>query len=96
MRIQTTDGIVFEGQDAKEVVRKMRDTQWGAPVIKREYMEEVKDRLSGMPGSTGIIHDRGAAAFLASLAGNGLIRVVPDGEVLPTDDEPAYVADPRD
>lgn len=111
MRIQTTDKIVFEGTDAKEIVRKMRDTQWGAPVLKREYMEEVKDRLSGMPGSTPIIHDKGADAFLVSLCHNGLIRFVPENEAIVVDDddvafaddpdtdadrEPAYEPDPRD
>jgi hypothetical protein len=85
MRIQTTDGLVFEGADAKEIVRKMRDTQWGAPVLKREYMEEVRDRLNGAPGMTEIVIDRGADAFLSSLVTNGLIRIVPENEII-TDD----------
>jgi hypothetical protein len=97
MRIQTTDGFVFEGEDAKEIVRKMRDTQWGAPVIKRDYMEEVKDRISGAPGSTEIVADQGADAFLASLVSNNLIRFVPDGEVitddLDADNQPAFADD---
>lgn len=85
MRIQTTDGYVFEGADAKEIVRKMRDTQWGTPVLKREYMEEVRDRLNGAPGTTEIVIDRGADAFLASLSASGLIRIIPDNEII-TDD----------
>jgi len=99
MRIQTTDGYVFEGADAKEIVRKMRDTQWGAPVLKREYMEEVKDRLN-----VGIIHDKGADAFLTSLSDAGLIRFVPENEIITddtsfnpvmndSDNEPAFADD---
>lgn len=85
MRIQTTDGYIFEGADAKEIVRKMRDTQWGTPVLKREYMQEVADRVTGAPGMTKIVIDQGANAFLASLSANKLIRIVPDNEII-TDD----------
>lgn len=102
MRIQTTDGYVFEGADAKEIVRKMRDTQWGAPVLKREYMVEVRDRLSGAD-ATPIVADKGADAFLASLVFAKLIRFVPENEIItedtpfaPIDDEPTYEPDPRD
>lgn len=48
MKIRTNDGYEFQGTDAKDVVRQMKYDEWSAPERKREYMEEVVDRVSQM------------------------------------------------
>jgi hypothetical protein len=50
MRIRTTDGAFFLGDSPEDVVRQMKNTQWGAPERKREYMAEVVERVENMTG----------------------------------------------
>lgn len=73
MKVTTTEGTVFEGRDAKEVVSQMRRDQWAAPALKAEYMAEVSDRVEQITG--GDIRDDNAEAFLTSLEAEGLITI---------------------
>ena len=50
LRVTTTDCEVFTGDNAKEIVRQMRNTQWGAPQPKRSYMVDVVERTEMMTG----------------------------------------------
>ena len=47
LRITTIDGRIFEGEDAPAVVRQMRDAAWRQGDPKRDYMEDVSERLGG-------------------------------------------------
>lgn len=46
----TEDGMTFVGVDAKDIVRQMKTAQWNAPDTKREYMEQVGQRVMEMTG----------------------------------------------
>lgn len=79
MRIQTNDGATFTGPDAKAVVRQMRDQQWSAPVMKRDYMVEVAERVEMLTGER--IATTPAETFLNELERVGLVTIEPsDGE----------------
>lgn len=77
LKVDAGNGDVFEGDDAKEIVRQMKMTEWGHPEKKRDYMEEVAERIEQMTGRT-ILHTS-AAQFLLSLADAGVITIVADG-----------------
>jgi len=49
IEVVTNDGQKFEGTP-KQVVRQMRNTQWGAPMQKGDWMDEVADRVASMTG----------------------------------------------
>ena len=82
MRIKTIDSDVFEGQDAKDIVRQMNRVNWNAPERKGDYMQSVAIKVWAMT------HYRMAApmmppttkadTFLAELADLGLIEILPD------------------
>lgn len=50
MIVKTGEGQEFAGATAEAVVRQMRDTEWNAPEKKRDYMEEVAERVFNMTG----------------------------------------------
>lgn len=50
MRVKALDGEVFEGEDARDVVRQMKNIEWNAPHRKRDYMAEVIERVQAMTG----------------------------------------------
>lgn len=82
LRVTTEDGDVFEGDSEKEIVVQMRNTQWGAPVVKREYMRDVVERVENMTGvmmdpEASLDDDRqiGADEFLTYLQAVNLVKV---------------------
>jgi hypothetical protein len=77
LKVDTHDGTVFEGDDAKDIVRQMKMTEWGHPEKKRDYMEEVAERIEQMTGSE--VPHGSAASFLLGLAEAGLITITSDG-----------------
>lgn len=83
LRVRTDDGQTFTGVDAKEVVRQMRNTQWGAPVLKRDYMIEVAERVSGMTGEP--VDTTNVDTFLLSLAYAGVLTMDTYREEPPVD-----------
>lgn len=44
------DGAVFRGRSAQAIVRQMKRSQWSAPSLKTEYMEEVAERVFSSRG----------------------------------------------
>lgn len=73
MRVHVIDTEqTFEGEDARAVVREMRDSDWHAPDKKRDYMEQVAERVEGMTGER--ISTDGAEVFLHELHRVGLIE----------------------
>lgn len=80
IRVDTKDGNLFEGVDAKDVVRQMKMTEWGHPEKKRDYMEEVAERVEQMTGRE--VPHTSAAGFLLGLADAGIINVEADGHPL--------------
>lgn len=50
LKVTTEDGEVFVGEDEKDVVRQMRNTQWNAPIHKRDYIRDVVERVEDMTG----------------------------------------------
>lgn len=76
LRITTNDGKHFAGKDAREVVRKLRDTQWSLGFQpKGEYMLEVANRVQQI---TGCVIPLDAEGFLLGLQTAKLI-VIGDG-----------------
>lgn len=49
-KIITEDGATFEGEDARDLVRQMRDAGWQHYDRKRDYMEDVSSRIEQMTG----------------------------------------------
>ena len=74
MKVTMHDGAVFEGRDAKAIVRQMKHADWGAPPKKQAYMVEVAERLADL-GTTQVIRTHDAGLFLFDLAVAGLCRV---------------------
>lgn len=72
LKVTATDGAVFHGATAQEVVRAMRNTQWNAPVLKRDWMEEVAERVEQMTGERPRTRAR---EFLADLKRLGLVTI---------------------
>ena len=81
MRILTNDGETFAGPDAIAIVRAMRDAQWSAPALKRDYMSEVAERVAMLMGAA-IDTTHGAQAFLDDLRRVGLITIDVDAHAM--------------
>lgn len=73
MQITTTDGLVILARHARHAVEQMRNTQWNAPDSKREYMEQVKERVQTLTSRT--IETHSPIAFLQSLQVAGLLTI---------------------
>ena len=73
MKVTTTEGLEFTGDTPQEIVRQMRNVQWNAPVVKRDWMAEVAERVEQMTGTRPSTEN--ASAFLSSLAALNLILV---------------------
>lgn len=73
LKITTTEGIEYTGDDHKSIVRQMRNTQWNAPVIKRDYITEAADRVQMMTGQRPDTTD--AKTFIVDLARIGLVTI---------------------
>ena len=72
MVILTNDGKRFVGRNAKGIVRQMKAMQWNLEdSTKREYMEEVADRVQQM---TGVMIPLDVEGFLLGLEKARLIR----------------------
>jgi hypothetical protein len=92
MRIHTIDGETFEGASPQEIVRQMRNTEWGAPERKRDYMVEVIDRVEQQTGvfadPDGVYEDPenpiSAMQFLEYLHHAGVLTTI-DRQGLPAD-----------
>lgn len=67
IRIETNDGEIFTGNDAKDITRQMRDTQWNAPARKGDYIEEVVERVESLTGVAPPSAHPSAEAFLQYL-----------------------------
>lgn len=76
MIVTTTDGLVIVARDARHAVEQMRDTQWNAPDSKREYMEQVSERVQALTGRTVATHS--PSALLADLQRAKLLIVSGD------------------
>ena len=76
MKFRTNDdtATVFEGDDAREIVRQMRDSGWKEYDRKREYMSDVAERVAAMTGTK--IDAGDAESFLRGLEEAGLIEQV--------------------
>lgn len=80
--VTTEDGQTFTGT-AVQIVQQMRNTQWGLPVLKRDYKREVIDRVEQMtagtnrggPGPRGYVT---APAFIEFLLQRGVITIAHD------------------
>jgi hypothetical protein len=72
--VETTDGTRFVGKDEKDVVRQMRDTQWNAPELKRDWMVEAADRATMVTGFR-VRSGEGAVIFLSDLERAGLVTI---------------------
>jgi hypothetical protein len=70
--VTASDGSVFRGRSAQAVVRQMKRNQWSAPSRKREYMEEVAERIFA---ARGIPIRTDPASFLRDLADAGLLEI---------------------
>lgn len=70
----TTDAGIYAGASAEEVVRAMRDSQWNAPERKRDWMDEVRDRVRSVYG-VDIAPDLTATEFLKALDTAGVAVV---------------------
>jgi hypothetical protein len=77
VRIQTNDGAVFAGRSANAIVRKMADCRWNAPEEKREWKEEVVDRVWQMTGVRVPVDN--PTEFLLELSRLGLVRLLRNG-----------------
>ena len=74
--VTTNDGVVFTGADAAEIVRQMRNTEWGEPVLKRDYISSVLARVMSMTRVTPLVpvlQPARAEKFLGYLQQVGLI-----------------------
>lgn len=65
-------GPEFTGKTARHLVRQMAKDGWNAPDTKREYMEQVAERVMGM---TGTRPREDASGFLIDLQSAGLIEI---------------------
>lgn len=70
--VTTNDLLFFAGADAKDVVRKMKEAQWNAPDTKREYMEQVGQRVMEMTGQR---PREDATGFLIDLERANLVTI---------------------
>lgn len=70
--ITTRDEQQFSGAKATDIVRQMKLAQWNAPDTKREYMEQVGQRVMEM---TGTRPRESATYFLMDLESVGLITI---------------------
>lgn len=76
-RYVTTDGrFEFEGDDAREVVRQMRDSEWKWHDRKLDYMTAVAGRVEEITGQRVRTY---AEAFVADLVALGFLRPVNGG-----------------
>lgn len=71
----TQDGLVVSGRDAREVVRALRDAQWHAPEIKRDWMAQVAERIAHLTNTTHVPTYSSADEFLKHLLALGLLRL---------------------
>lgn len=77
LKIETSDGEVFVGEGAVEVVQQMRNTQWGVPQVKREYMIDVVERVESMTGvlmDPDVENSMTAEDFIVYLCTAGVVR----------------------
>lgn len=72
MKVTTDDGHIFEGADARAIVRAMADADWQRYDKKRDYMDDVAERVTMM---TGFEVRTFAEGFVEDLATAGLIAV---------------------
>lgn len=70
--VKTNDEQVFQGEDAKVIVRAMKNAQWNAPDTKREYMEQAAERVRQMTGQR---PREDAVGFLTDLQTAGLVTI---------------------
>lgn len=70
--VTTQDGLVFTGADARDIVRQIKVAQWNAPDTKREYMEQVGQRVMEMTGQR---PREDATGFLIDLERAGLVTI---------------------
>lgn len=78
LRVTTNDDVVFTGQDAREIVRQMKLTQWSAPEAKRDYIRQVVKRvwsMTGVPPAAPVRPPGTATKLLRYLVQVGLVRV---------------------
>lgn len=75
--VKTNEGLVFTGTDAKDIVRQMRNTQWGDPLPKGEYIQSVIFRVCNLIGEEIPENwdDIGAEGFLLFLESHGLVTI---------------------
>lgn len=77
IKIVTADGITVEADSFNKAVMQLRDQQWQAPTLKRDYREEVADRVLDETGTS--IRSNTSENFIRDLADLGLLRLVDDG-----------------
>lgn len=78
MRVTTQDGATFSGDTPEQIVSQMRRDNWSAPPKKREYMEEVAERVIDMTGS--VVRADTATNFLNDLQDSGFLKIE-DGDI---------------
>lgn len=75
--VKTNDGLIFTGTGPVDITRQMRNTQWGEPVPKGEYIQSVVYRVCDLTGEP-VPEDwdrYGATEFLMFLESHGLITI---------------------
>lgn len=73
LQLTTNDGHVVLGPTPAALVRGLRATQWNAPDTKREYMEQVADRVATMYGAQ--VRPETPARFLRDLERAQLVTI---------------------
>jgi alkylation response protein AidB-like acyl-CoA dehydrogenase len=93
-RVECSDGEVFQAETAAGIVEQMRSAEWHKPPKKREYMEEIQERVEQMTGVS-VRVDR-PTHFLKDLEAAGVLRITAwdekGGELDPEQEVPAEEA----
>ena len=71
----TNDGVTVRGTTARGVVRALRDRQWNAPDHKRDWMEQVAERIAHVANTAQVPMFANAEEFIAMLIRVGLLRL---------------------
>lgn len=75
--VKTNDDLIFTGTGPVDIAQQMRNTQWGEPMPKGEYIQSVVYRVCDLSGEP-LPEDwdrLGAEGFLLFLEAHGLITI---------------------